>query len=150
MNGVEVFDSVVAKCLHHKLKAATYAHLFYSAVLCMGQKQVATADDIYTKYFEWETARLSVRPEDRQPCSAEIVEAYNCPCDYFKGILYYLPPGAVVSNLHIEIYKTLTKIVPDLWILISPEAGSLELTKITSYLFGDIIQKLQDTRFLLN
>lgn len=142
MKGSEIYDSVVARCLEHGINVYKYAGLFYSAVLCMGQKLTANDDDIYKKHFKYETGRLTIEAKDGEPAFKGAVEIYNETGSVFKGVSYYLSPGTEILKVHIEIYKTLTKIVPELWEPFGPIAGSRELTEITIYLFSDIVKSV--------
>lgn len=143
MNGSEIYDSVVARCLEHKLNVYRYACLFFPAVLCMGQKLTATDDDIYRKYFEREKVRIGLRTQDMEPASEGCIAIYNEDDKHFKGITSYLSPGTQVLNVHLEIYKTIRLNAPLLWELFGSEAGGRELTKITAYLMGDIIESVR-------
>lgn len=150
MKGSEIYDSVVARCLEHEINVYKYAGLFYSAVLCMGQKLTVKDDDIYKKHFEYEAGRLTIEAKDSEPAFKGAVEIYNEPGSVFKGISNYLPPGTEILKVHIEIYKTITQIVPELWESFGPKAGSRELTRITILLFSDIIKAVARLHALHN
>lgn len=143
MKGGEIFDSVVDGCLQHELSVHKYASLFHSAVLCMGQKLGATDDDIYKKYFEREKVRTGLRTEDMEPVSSGVIEVYNETDRHFKGITSYLPPSTQVLRVHIEIYKTMMENVPVLQDLFESKAGGRELTTITTYLMGGIVDSVR-------
>lgn len=142
MKGNEIFEAVVVRCLEFKINVITFAPLLHSAVLCMGQTPLATDHNIYCKYFEREAVRLGMCDKSRQPAFASVIEIYNEPCSFLKSISFYLPKGSEIQNAHIEAYDNLLKIVPELWELI-PQAGGREMTTITAYLMGDIIESVR-------
>lgn len=150
MKGSEIFDAVVGRCLEHGINVSRHGDLFYCAVICMGQKLAATDDDIYREYFEREKVRIGLRPQDKEPASIRAIEVYNEPGLFFKAISYYLPQGEQVLKAHIQVYVTMTAIVPELWEPFGPVAGGRELTKITNHLFGDIINSLWSLNAPLN
>lgn len=144
MKGSEIFDSVAERCLEHKLSVYKFASLFYSAVLCMGEKLMATDDDIYKKYFEREKVRTGLSGEDMVPVNDVVLSLYNETDRHFKGITSYLSASTQVLRVHIEVYKTMKENIPVLWDIFESKAGGRELTKIAAYLMGDIIESVRE------
>lgn len=135
MKGSEIYDTVLARSFDYEIDI----NLLYPAVLVMGENINAKDDDIYRKYFERETTRLGITPELNSPVSNSIEADYNEPDARFKGVSYYLKPGTPVLNVHIEIYKNLTKIVPELWDRYASMAVGPNTCRIIARMCGDII-----------
>lgn len=143
MKGSKIFDSVVVRCLEHGINVYKYSSLFYSAVLCMGQKLTANDDDIYRRYFEYEKVRTGIRVEDIEPAGEGLITIYNEADKDFKGITSYVPPPTQVLTVHINVYKTMKGNIPELIDLFESKAGGRELTMIAALLMGDIIESVR-------
>jgi hypothetical protein len=150
MKGSEIYDSVVERCLDLQIAAAKYSYLFHSAVLCMAPTPSATDHDICRTYLEREAVRLGMEFWTRQPAPTSNVAECNEPGAFLEPLSFYLPEGTEILIAHIKAYKDLDTIVPELWLLYGPKAGSCELTvgncgltAITTYLMGDIVEAVR-------
>lgn len=143
MKGSEIYDSIVVRCGELGIDAGRYSYIFHSAVLCMAPNQGATDHDIFKIYFEREAVRLGIVLERRRPAPTSTVEECNEPGGFLEPLSFYLPKNAEILNAHIEAYENLTAIVPEIWDMYGPKAGSFELTSITTYLMGDIVESVR-------
>lgn len=153
MKGSEIYDSIVTRCLElgfNGCKFAEISELFHSAVLCMAQTPATTDNEILMKYFEREAVRLGMDLWSRRPAPNAEIEACNEPGAFLNTITFYLPKGTEILNAHIEVYKNLDTIAPELWAVYGSKAGSSELTvencgltAITTYLMGDILEEVR-------
>lgn len=142
MKGSEIYGALLMRSYDCHVDI----NLLYSAVLIMGADINATDEDIYRKYFEWEITRLGITPAFNVPVSGSIEAIYNEPNAYFKGVAYYLKPGTPILELHIEIYKNLTKIVPELWDRYAPMGVGPNTCRVIARLCGDIISSVRAIR----
>lgn len=144
MKGSDIYYSIVDRCLELYIDAGKFSYLFHSAVLSMAPTQGATDHDIYRTYFEREEVRLGMDAWSRRPAPKAEAERYNAPGAFLDYPLsFYLPKDAEILNAHIEAYENLTAIVPEIWARYELKAESCELTAITTYLMGDIIEAIR-------
>jgi hypothetical protein len=150
MKGSEIYNSIVTRCLELDMDVYKFSELFHSAILCMAQTPAITELDIYRKYFEREAVRLGIVEDRRRPAPNAEKEQYNEPDAFLEPLSFYLPKGAEILNAHIEVYKNLTTIIPELWVMYGLKAGSCEITvgncgliAITTYLMGDIVESVR-------
>lgn len=144
MKGSEIYDSVVTRCLELNIDAGKFSYLFHSAVLCMAPVPGATDHDIYRIYFEREAVRLGMDVWSRRPALKAEAERYNAPGAFLDYPLSsYLPKDAEILNAHIEAYENLNSIVPEIWARYELQAGNSEITVITTYLMGDIVEAVR-------
>jgi hypothetical protein len=146
MKGGEIYDSIVTRCLEIKLntsRLSEISELLHSAVLCMAETPAITDHDIYRKYFERAEVRLGIVEERRQPAPTSKVEECNVRDGFLEPLSFYLPKDTEIQNAHIEAYENLTTIVPELWAMYELKSGSSELTAITTYLMGDIVESVR-------
>jgi hypothetical protein len=143
MKGSDIYYSIVGRCLELKIDTGRYSNLFNSAILCMGANPVATDHDIFRVYFEREAVSLGIVLECRRPAPTLSVEECNVPDAFLEPLSFYLPKDAEIIIAHIEAYKNLAAIVPELGDMYDQKTGSRELTTITTYLMGDILEEVR-------
>lgn len=143
MKGGDIYYSIVARCCELGIDAGRYSYLFHSAVLCMAPTPGATDHDIYRIYFEREAVRLGIVLDRRRPAPTSDAAECNEPGAFLEPLSFYLPKDAEILTAHIEAYENLTAIVPELRDMCDQKVGSREITAITTYLMGDIVESVR-------